>query len=130
MVVASAIVLVLIASHVVMERYFRCQSAFGEKLESPIYRREPDLRVAFLHEPVQFLCGEMFARLKEGSQDRVTLFGVFQPHALQMRIKALLRLTQGLARDRSVIVDSLGDNRRHAAMQRLLQNSTHAKAAS
>src|SRR5208282_5011077 len=76
-VMTAAVVLVLITGDAVVEGDFAGQSATGEELQRAVNGGEADARVGFLDQAVQFVGGEMFAGFEEGSQNRVTLFGLF-----------------------------------------------------
>ena len=70
---ATAIVLVLVARDAVMKRDFARQSSFGQELERAIHSGKADLGILFLYQSVQFVGGKMFPSFQKGSKNRIAL---------------------------------------------------------
>ena len=92
--VAAAIVLMLVASDAIVKCNFACQSTLSQQLQGTIDCREANTRISLAYELVELLGGEMFVGLEEGEQDRVALLRPLEADALQVLMKALLRLAQ------------------------------------
>jgi len=75
---ATAIVLVLIACDTVMKCYFTGQSAFGQELKRAIHSGKADLGILFLYQSVQFVGGKMFPSFQKGSKNRIALLRMLQ----------------------------------------------------
>jgi len=75
---ATAIVLVLIARNTIMKCDFTGQSAFGQELKRTIHSGKADLGILFLYQSVQFVGGKMFPSFQKGSKNRIALFRMLQ----------------------------------------------------
>ena len=75
---ASAIVLVLIARDTVMKCDFTGQTAFGQELKRAIHSGKADLGILFLYQSVQFVGGKMFSSFQKGSKNRIALLRMLQ----------------------------------------------------
>jgi len=89
---ASPVVLVLVAGHAVVECDLAGETALGQQFQRTVHRGEANPRVAVLNQVVQVFGREVVVSFKEGSQDRVALLGMLQPDTLQMAIEYLLGL--------------------------------------
>src|SRR5271167_1138385 len=96
---ATTVVLVLVASDAVVESDFAGEAAASEEFEGAVDRREADACIFLLHEAMEFVGGEMLARLKKCPQDGISLRGLLQADAAQMLEKDRLRLADTLARN-------------------------------
>jgi hypothetical protein len=101
----AAIVLMFVARYSIVKGQLGCESTFGEELERAVDRRETDLRILLLYEPVKLIGGEMIANFEESLEDGVALLGMFEAHSFQMRMEYLLRFSQHFLRHRRLIVD-------------------------
>ena len=63
--------------------------------------------IFFLHQPVQFVGGEVFAGFEKCAQDGVSLPGLLEADAAQMLQKNCLGLADVLTRDAGLIVNAL-----------------------
>lgn len=104
--VAAAIKLVLVAGHSIREWDGAGQPAFGQKLKRTVYRGKSDLGVFFPYQTEKLVGRKMIAGFQERTQDRVALIGMLQTYTFQVLIKNILGLPHGLARWRSMIVDT------------------------
>ena len=107
MVMTAAIVLMFITRDAVMKRDFTGQAATSQKLQRPIDSGEADTRIGFFDQAVQFVDGKMFTSFKEGSEDCVSLSGLFQANTAEMLKKNAFRFAHAFPRDCRLIVDSL-----------------------
>ena len=107
MVMTAAVVLVLVARDAIVEGDFAGQAATCQKLQRPVDGGEPDARIGFLDQSMQFVGREMFTSLQEGPQNCVALFGLLQTDALEMLQENPFRFADALARDGWLIVNSL-----------------------
>jgi hypothetical protein len=105
-VMASPIVLVLIARNAIVKCDFAGQSAVGEEFQGPVHSGETDVGVFLLHQLVQFVGREMFPGFEKGPQNRAPLFCLLQTDAPQVSQENLLGLAHVLGRDARLIVDS------------------------
>jgi|HubBroStandDraft_4_1064222.scaffolds.fasta_scaffold00916_5 hypothetical protein len=121
--VAAAVVLMLVAGYAIMKSDFAGQAAFRQQFQGPVNRGETDASIFFLHQPVQFVGGEVLAGFEEGSQDGVALRRMFQADTLEMLIQNLLRFTNHLGRDAGLVVDTLLQHGVSANLGDLLNNT-------
>lgn len=106
MVMAAAVVLMLVSSNAIVECDFAREPTLGEQLERAIDGRDADAGIAFAHELVKLLDGEVLVSFKKGEEDGVALLGPFQAYAFEMLLKPILRLAQPFLRDRDRIIDA------------------------
>lgn len=106
-VMAAAVVLVFVAGDAVVEGDFAGQSALGEQFQSPVDRSVANDGVFFLHQPMQFVGGEMIASFEEGTQDGIPLRGLLEADFLEVPVEDLLGLPDHLARNGRLIVDAI-----------------------
>jgi hypothetical protein len=104
--VAAAIVLMFVTRDAIVKSNFAGQSTFGEQFQSTVHSGEADMGILLLHQPVQFVDGEMLAGFKEGAQNGIALRRVFQADTLEMLMQNLLRFTHHLWRDAGLVVDA------------------------
>src|SRR6184192_2008482 len=97
--VAAAVVLVLVASHAVVEGDFAGKPAFGKQLDGAINGAEADARVSLADQAVKFVGGEVLAGCEKSPQDGVALVSVLESNLLQMPVKNVLGLADVFARD-------------------------------
>jgi len=107
---AAAIVLMLISGDAVVECDLAGESALGQQFERAVHGGKSDARVTTLHQLVQFFGGEMVMRIQKGTQDSIALARMFQPHALEVAVKNLLRLSDRLMRELHLIVNAFRQN--------------------
>ena len=107
MVMAAPVVLVLVTGNAVVKSHLAGQSAFRQQFERAVNRGIPDLRIFFLDQAVQFVGGEVLARIQKGPQDRVALFRMLQPDPLQMLVQNALRFLHHLPRDRGLVINTV-----------------------
>lgn len=105
-VVIAAIVLVFVSRNTVVKSNFARKATFRQQLQCAVHGGEADLRVLLLDEPVQLICREMIAGLKERAQDRVPLLSVLESYPFEVGMENVFGLAHHLARDRRLIVDS------------------------
>src|SRR5580692_9076903 len=113
----------LVASDAIMKSDFAGQSTFGEHFQGAIDGGKADARIFLLHQPVQFVDGEVLASFEEGSQDGVALRRMFQADTLEMLIQNLLRFANHLGRDAGLVVDALLQHGVSANLGDLLNNT-------
>jgi hypothetical protein len=106
MVMASPVVLVLVASDAIVECHLARQPALGEQFESAIHSGVADLGIFLFDQPVKLFRGKVFASFEEGAEDRVALGSLFEANTLQMLMEDALRLTHHFARDRGLVIDT------------------------
>ena len=105
--VAAAVVLVLLAGDAIMKSDLAGQAAFRQQFQSAVDGSETDAGIFLLHQPVQFVGGEVLACLQERSQYGVALRRMFQANTLEMPMQNLLRFADHLGRDAGLIVNAL-----------------------
>lgn len=106
--VRSAIVLVLVARHTVVESDLTRKPTFSQQLEGSIDSSEADVRILLFHQTVKFIGREVISGFQEGTQDRIALLRMFQANAFQVLVKNVLRLAHHLARNGGLIVYAFG----------------------
>jgi hypothetical protein len=106
-VVAAAVVLVLIARDAVVKGDFTGQAALGQQLERPINGGVADVRVFFLHQPMEFISGEMIPGLKKRAQDSIALPGLLQSDPLQMAVQNVLSLADHFPGNRRLVINAV-----------------------
>ena len=81
---AATVVLVFVAGDAVVEGDFAGEPAAGEEFEGAVDRRKANARIFLLDEAMEFVGGEMLARLKKCPQDGIALRSLLQADAAQM----------------------------------------------
>jgi len=104
---AAAVVLVLVAGDSVVESHLAREAALRQYFQRAIHGGKSDLRILYLHQAVQFVGGEMFPGLEEGSQDGVSLRGLLQAYTFQVAVQDALGLANHFLRDAGLIVNAL-----------------------
>jgi hypothetical protein len=107
----AAVVLMLVAGDAIVKGHFAGQSAFGKELQRAIHSRETNARIALANKLVKLFRREVLVGFKKREQDGVALFRPLEADPLQMLMKTLLRLAQGLPRNRSLIINPLLQHR-------------------
>lgn len=107
MVMAAPVVLMFVARNAVVEGHLAGQPAFRQQLKCSVNGGVPDPRILFLYQAVQFVGREVLARIQEGPQNGVTLFGMLQPHPLEVLVQDTLRLLHHLPRDGGLVVNTV-----------------------
>jgi hypothetical protein len=103
---AAAVVLMLVPRNAIMKGDFAGQSTLREQLKRAINRGYANSRIALAHELVELLDREVLVSFQKGEENGIALLGPFQADALQMLLKAILRLAQPFLRDRDRIIDA------------------------
>ena len=106
-VVAAPVVLMFVTGDPVMEGNFAGEATLGQQFQGTVYGGVSDARIFFLHQPMEFVGGEMVAGLQKCAQDRIALGSLFQADALEMTVQDVLRLADHLAGKRRLVVDAL-----------------------
>ena len=107
MMMTATIVLMLESCNAVVKSNFAGESTLREQLQSAVHRREADACILLPDQPVQFISGKVLASLQERAQNSVVLLGVLQAHVLKVPMQDFFGLSNHLARDRRLIVDTL-----------------------
>jgi hypothetical protein len=122
--VAAAVVLMLVPGDTIVKGDFAGQAALGQQLQRPVNRGETDAGVFLLHQPVQFVDGEVLASLKKSSQNGVALRRLFQAHTFKMPMQKLLRFADHLGRNTGLIVNAFLQHRSSGNFGSGLLNNT------
>jgi len=122
MMMIAPVVLMFVTRNAVVESYFAGQSAARKQLESSIDRREPDTRVSFLNQPVQFVDGKMFPGFEERPEDSVALPSLLQSDTLQMPKENPFCFADILPRDGRLVVDSFLQHVGRRGNSRMIMN--------
>jgi hypothetical protein len=104
---AATVVLMLVTGDTIVKRNFAGQAAFCQKLQRSIDRCVADASILLLYQAMKFVSGEMVARFQKGPQNRIALFGLLQPHRLEVAVEDVFRLAYHLAGKAGLIIDPL-----------------------
>ena len=121
--VATAVVLALIAGDAVMKCHHAGQAAIGQQLERAIDRRETNLRIFLSHQLVQFVGRQVLAGLQKCAYDGAPLGGMLQPDFLKVTMQNVLGFAHHLARNRRPVINTFLRHDGHVAPE----NSTVRK---
>lgn len=105
-VMATAVVLMLVARNAIVKGDFAGESALGKQLERAINRCDADAWITFAHELVKLFDREVLVSFEKGKKDGIALLGPFQADAFQVLLKTILRLAQPFLRNRDGIIDA------------------------
>ncbi len=94
MVVSATVQPMLIAHYAILKIDLESQPALGQQLERPVNGCIPDARVFLLHQPMQILGAEVFARIEKHLKNAVSLAALLQSFFTQIPTQDALGNTQ------------------------------------